>query len=314
MERQFFSLEFRGPCYISGLRPYAKSISSVILWMQLDYWFRRFPDGFYKFLEPSKNSFYKSGDSWTEELNISSKEFRNAFDNIGIRYNTKSDFEKSTDKFQGKYFCSYFDKDKKLTFYFRNHLLAYKVLDHVARQTTPQGEDTGNLSGAQRESVNLQKGISQVPKGNLYIKALGTTETTTETTTTSNMSSCEKTASPAICTPKSQVREIFEFWKQERKHPKAILDKDRTKKIEWALQNYTPDELRLAIKGVYRSDYHMGRDKKNNPSGKVYDCLTVIFKNSKNIESFIELEERHGKDIGASAPDRPDKYAHLLKT
>lgn len=83
---------------------------------QLDYWFENHPEGFYKFLLPSDHPAYKNGDSWTEELGMSKDEFRTAFDKIGHRYKSKSEFDKAEDKFQGKFYCSYVDRRSNLTF------------------------------------------------------------------------------------------------------------------------------------------------------------------------------------------------------
>ncbi len=94
-------------------------------------WFEGYPEGFYKFLEPSDHPAYKNGDSWTEELGMSRHEFRTAFDKIGIRYKSKSDFDQAVDKFQGLFYCSYVDRRSNLTYYFRNHDLVDAALDEL---------------------------------------------------------------------------------------------------------------------------------------------------------------------------------------
>ena len=122
--------------YIKELRTIAGSVTATILWQQLDYWFANKPDGFYKFLEPCQNSAYRDGDSWTEELAFSKAEFRTAFKSIGIAYKSKGQFDKAKNKFintQNKevFFCSYHDKIKGITMYFRNHEYADKKLDEL---------------------------------------------------------------------------------------------------------------------------------------------------------------------------------------
>lgn len=97
---------------------------------QLDYWFERHPDGFYKFQDASPdNPAYKTGDSWVEELKFSVAEFRTAFDQIGHRHKSKTDWAESTDPFQGKFYCCYTDRRSRLTFYFRNHAMVDAALD-----------------------------------------------------------------------------------------------------------------------------------------------------------------------------------------
>jgi len=78
-------------------------------------------DKFYKFIEPSSNQrAYKEGDSWTEELCVSRKTFARAFDQIGIRYKSKTSFREAKDKFQGKPYASYYDRQTKQTVFLKN--------------------------------------------------------------------------------------------------------------------------------------------------------------------------------------------------
>ncbi len=133
--------------YIKELRPAAKSVASCILMQQLDYWFNKHPNGFYKFLEPSSgNENYLEGDSWVEELNFSAEEFKTAFSNIGIAYKSKTEFDQVSNKFFSqdkieKFYCSYFDRQTKLTFYFRNHNLVDKLLAQLV--SSPETDNAG---------------------------------------------------------------------------------------------------------------------------------------------------------------------------
>lgn len=119
--------------YIKALRqlPSVKTASDAILLQQLDYWSLRYPDGFYKFLAPCDHENYKEGDSWTEELAFSSDEFRTAFSHIGIAYKSKKQFNEESDKFKGKYYCSYYDRISRKTYYIRNDELLDQDLDSL---------------------------------------------------------------------------------------------------------------------------------------------------------------------------------------
>jgi len=125
-KRNFFGFFSKHVFYFKELRPIAGSVPAAILMSQMEYWFEKYPDGFYKFLEPAeKNQMYRKGKSWTEELAFSAEEFRTAFDRIGVRYKSKKEFdEKEGNKFETesgeKFYCSYHDKIKGATFYFRN--------------------------------------------------------------------------------------------------------------------------------------------------------------------------------------------------
>ena len=120
--------------------------NSCLLFQQLEYWFDKpqYAGGFYKFLEPATNEpQYKEGQSWTEELGVSDKVFRTAFARIGTHWGSKKEYENAEDKFQGKYFCSYYDRQRHLTYYFRNNDLVNALLDSLVLGE-PQREVTEN--------------------------------------------------------------------------------------------------------------------------------------------------------------------------
>ncbi|MBP5971580.1 hypothetical protein HW132_02205 [Brasilonema sp. CT11] len=120
--------------YHKELRNITGSVLSAILMQQLEFRFDGTGDGFYKFMQPCQHKAYREGDSWEEELNFSVGEFRTAFDRIGIRYKSKREYSVALAKGEvfgedNKYmYCSYHDKIKGLTFYFRNH---QKVAEQV---------------------------------------------------------------------------------------------------------------------------------------------------------------------------------------
>lgn len=136
--------------YYFGLREIAKSVTGAIVMGQLEYWFERYPDGFYKFLEPAKkNTLYKPGQSWKEELNISAEEFKTAFDKIGIRYATKSNFEDTPpdDRFfkspeEDYLYCSYCDKREGTTTYLRNPKVDRIIDKLLAGESVKKEDDT----------------------------------------------------------------------------------------------------------------------------------------------------------------------------
>ena len=130
--------------YVKELHSIAGGVLGCLVMQQLDYWFENHPEGFYKFLLPSEHPAYKNGDSWTEELGMSVDEFRTAFDKIGLRYKSKSEFDKAEDKFKGKFYCSYVDRRSNLTYYFRNHDLVDAALDGlISHHTNSSRSKTG---------------------------------------------------------------------------------------------------------------------------------------------------------------------------
>lgn len=157
--------------YIPGLRQQTGSVVSAILMMQLEYRFAKYPEGFYKFLEPPQNGHqdYRDGDSWVEELAFSKDEFRTAFDKIGVRYSSKSQYEEAKVKgseFGEGYYCSYLDRQLGLTFYFRNH---DKVNNLVSRVEPSQK----SMGFRPRKSRNQPSEVGLREIGNPNLREIG---------------------------------------------------------------------------------------------------------------------------------------------
>jgi len=148
------------PCFqeITG------NLTTAIVLQQLEYWSSRYCAGFYKFLSiPAKpHPSYRSNDSWTEELQISAKVFRRAFDKIGVRHRCKGDYLAAENPFlnaEGKemYFCSYYDKPSHMTYYFRNHPLTGAMMAECSPESVGvKSEQTKRPLG------NGQKGGSTI--------------------------------------------------------------------------------------------------------------------------------------------------------
>ncbi len=115
------------------------SQNAVLLFDKLEYWFSKKKNEFYKFIEPCDHPLCRTGDTWTEELGFSKKVFRTAFDKIGIRYKSKTEFVRESDPFKGKLFAYYQDRQTKKTIFVRNNsLLArlYARLKALVEKTT----------------------------------------------------------------------------------------------------------------------------------------------------------------------------------
>lgn len=139
--------------YVKELMSLTGSVAGCILMQQLDFWFERFPTGYYKFQDITSHAMYKPGDSWCEELGISVDEFRTAFDKIGVRHKSKSQFDQAEDKFQGKFYCSYFDRRSQLTYYFRNHELLDRALDDLIVQVPGSTQGAGGGGSVKRPAA-----------------------------------------------------------------------------------------------------------------------------------------------------------------
>ena len=77
--------------------------------------------------------------------------------------------------------------------------------------------------------------------------------------------------------------QIFQYWQKVMKHPKAKLDDKRTKAIQKALQNYSVEDIKLAIDGCANTPHNMGI----NANGQIYDDIGLILRDSAHVERFI---------------------------
>lgn len=163
--------------YVKELRAITGSVVGCLVMQQLDYWFATHPDGFWKFLEPCEHDQYTPGDSWTEELGLSPEAFTTAFDRIGVRYKSLTEYRDAAEPFykNGRPYpyCSCFDRRTGLTQYYRNHQLVDRLLDDLIH-----GKPLSAVSGNRGE-----RSLETADSGILY-NTDTTTENTAETTRT----------------------------------------------------------------------------------------------------------------------------------
>lgn len=158
MRNRILSLTRNTIPYVKEVMPLAGSVTGCILMQQLDYWFERYPDGFYKFQDPAPgHPMYKVGESWTEELGFTLTEFRGAFDRIGVRHKSKSDWTAAEDKFQGKFYCCFTDRRAGVTYYFRNHAAMDAALDAIVSRQERAPVPQAGPGGVPVRAPNWQK-------------------------------------------------------------------------------------------------------------------------------------------------------------
>jgi len=189
----------RGAAISARLIPYHKaykefcgSVLATILFEQLEYWTNLYEDGFYKALGPcEKYGWYRTGDSWLEELGFSRYEFKTAFAHIGIAYVSKKQYDRAgLYRFQREdgteaLYCSYIDRPRGKTYYFRNHARVAQLLQQVEQIMFPvelESSSTGRPLSVELDSsfpVELDSGSP----GKLDSGSPHDTESTTESTT-----------------------------------------------------------------------------------------------------------------------------------
>jgi len=229
MKNQLLLITRNSIPYIKEIRPVTGSISGAILMQQLEWWFHHSKGSkFYKFLEPpeKENRYYKEGDSWTEELGFSDDEFRTAFKYIGIRYSSKKEYDNAPNKFSnGKrefFYCSYFDKIERLTYYERNNKMVDGFLTAVvngeslaeyinsALYSTTMPHSRGRHDGA----LGAGNVVPYKPEMSSPINTENTHENTTENTTEitpntwSSQSSDNKCGDLEITSPEKNTKNV----------------------------------------------------------------------------------------------------------
>lgn len=81
-----------------------------------------------------------------------------------------------------------------------------------------------------------------------------------------------------------KVSEVFKYWQETLNHKRSKLGDDKKKVILAALKTgYSVDDLKQAIMGCSKTPHNMGE----NDRGEKYDQLTLILKNSGQIDRFI---------------------------
>ena len=158
--------------YRKSLRPLTNSVTATILLQQMIYRSKAGTRKFYKFKAPCNHDLYKPGDSWTEELGFSVKEFDCALKKIGTKIRTgmsKADVKKGE---TANCLILYWTGRDRVTHYEFNRDLLSKLLKgiYVSPQrefasSTPKGnppltekaENTRENSGKPQKSPKQQK-------------------------------------------------------------------------------------------------------------------------------------------------------------
>jgi len=210
--------------YRKSLRPITGSVTATILLQQMMWHGRNKKwEVFYKFKAPCGHELYKPGDSWTEELGFSIKEFDSALSKIGTKITggTKKSDVLETGDLDANRLVAYWTDASRITWYQINRDLLGKVLKGIY------------LVSDQREFTR------KVTKGDLSI-----TETPTETPTDTKSSSDDDFSKPDT-SDERDGRVVLELL---RAHPQIMYKDQNASYLAMQLeQDYEIDDIRLAM-------------------------------------------------------------------
>ena len=200
--------------YNPALRSEFGSQNAVILFDRLEYWFSKKKNEFYKFIEPCQHGAYKTGDSWSEELGFSKKVFKTAFDKIGIRYISKTAFDKEEDPFKGKLFAYYQDRQTKKTIFVRNNTL---LRDLYAKLKSTLQEKSSPKPKGEGAHTSLKKGSPTArPSGSPHVGATKEIQRNTSFKKDDGNFLMSKSPVSEVLTEVLQIaHDIHQIWKEE---------------------------------------------------------------------------------------------------
>lgn len=130
-----------------------------------------------------------------------------------------------------------------------------------------------------QEVTNEQKVVVQVASAVLA----------TCTSEAEQRQSREETEAEKISVPQKRddgpVDRVFEHWRSEHKHPKAVLDPKRRRAIEAALKAHDEATLCASITGYRNSPHHMGENEQRT----IYDDIEIFLRDAKHIEAGLRF-------------------------
>ena len=178
-----------------NLIPYRKELNEItggvtatILLQQIIYWHGKAGGDFYKFIAPCNHEKYREGDSWTEELGFTRKEFLTAYaklEKLGI-VSKKIDQTRMTT----------YSMNAELVSELLANLYSQKGFTKMPKRDLPKSQK-GFTKMPKGDLPKSQKGFTKMPKGDLPLY----TETTTETTTDINALVADAPSAPMLLTP-----------------------------------------------------------------------------------------------------------------
>jgi hypothetical protein len=126
------------------------SIEGSLILDRLEYWWKKMKRPFYKYLSPVSGKTY--GDSWVEETTLTRHRFNKAFQEIGKKYSSVTDYINTPDDLKfvedgdEKLYASVFCRRTNQTYYYRNTKKILSILDSIGETSKQYLRDDDQLT------------------------------------------------------------------------------------------------------------------------------------------------------------------------
>jgi len=244
------------------------SMTSAVLLQQILYWWKK-KDGkpFYKFIEPCGHQAYRKGDSWSEELGFTKKEFSTAFKKL-----VKLKLVESTID--------------------HTRLTKYNVLEYNAEKflSYVYSDEYGKMIGmfsipklplVTKEDLSDQCLLSYVTNGNLYTIYTETTQETNVLNEIQDESDSDLKQETGLAERKKDILKKLTFAEFD-KEPTSFLDLFSEKELEWLKIGQSFRKLFLSFYGDIDNRRFNALDR---------------FKIKEAFDTFRKLEDLSGMSI-----------------
>lgn len=114
------------------LNPLTNNLHITVIMSVLEENFNKTPNNVYMFYEPYlEHPNYQWKKCWSEITGLDVNEVKLLFDEVGVRYSSYKEYLAAQNKFESKYYCSFYDKNSKKVHYFRNDDVVEKAIESV---------------------------------------------------------------------------------------------------------------------------------------------------------------------------------------
>ena len=106
---------------------------------------------------------------------------------------------------------------------------------------------------------------------------------------------------------RSDIMRVFEFWKANTDHGRAVLDRKRSSRIAARMRDgFTPERLMVAIANRRNDPFLMGA----NDTGRVYDGIETLLRDAAQVERLEVLTSPVTRPVTPRSP--PQTPASML--